>query len=121
MESEVIESSRFAGPRRRVQRLWKRTSPLVPRPARRPHRSAPAPTQSAAIVAPMQGTVVHIATELGQRVDSGELLLVMEAMKMEKPIRAPYAGYITDVAPQLGQTVNQGQPLVTLNPIDLTV
>ena len=60
------------------------------------------------LTAPMQGTIVKIAVEEGQEVAEGELVVVLEAMKMEQPINAHKAGTITGLAAEVGQTVTNG-------------
>ncbi|HEY7594144.1 MAG TPA: acetyl/propionyl/methylcrotonyl-CoA carboxylase subunit alpha [Actinophytocola sp.] len=64
-----------------------------------------------AITAPMQGTIVKIAVEDGQQVDAGELIVVLEAMKMENPVTAHKAGTVTGLAVSAGETVTQGSVL----------
>ena len=77
-----------------------------------PRRSGGAKAGAAAsgdaLTAPMQGTIVKIAVEEGQQVAAGELVVVLEAMKMEQPINAHRAGTITGLAAQVGQTVTNG-------------
>ena len=60
------------------------------------------------LTSPMQGTIVKIAVEEGQQVAAGELVVVLEAMKMEQPINAHKAGTITGLAAEVGQTVTNG-------------
>jgi acetyl-CoA/propionyl-CoA carboxylase biotin carboxyl carrier protein len=60
------------------------------------------------LTAPMQGTIVKIAVEEGQQVAEGELVVVLEAMKMEQPINAHKAGTITGLSAEVGQTVTNG-------------
>jgi acetyl-CoA/propionyl-CoA carboxylase biotin carboxyl carrier protein len=64
-----------------------------------------------AITAPMQGTIVKIAVEDGQQVEAGELIVVLEAMKMENPVTAQKAGTVTGLAVGAGETVTQGTVL----------
>jgi acetyl-CoA/propionyl-CoA carboxylase, biotin carboxylase, biotin carboxyl carrier protein len=61
-----------------------------------------------ALTAPMQGTIVKIAVEEGQVVEVGELVVVLEAMKMEQPINAHKAGTITGLTATVGLTVTNG-------------
>jgi acetyl-CoA/propionyl-CoA carboxylase biotin carboxyl carrier protein len=56
----------------------------------------------------MQGTVVKIAVEDGQEVEEGDLVVVIEAMKMEQPINAHKAGTISKLAAEVGETVGAG-------------
>jgi acetyl-CoA/propionyl-CoA carboxylase biotin carboxyl carrier protein len=60
------------------------------------------------VTAPMQGTIVKIAVEDGQQVEAGELIVVLEAMKMENPVTAHKAGTVTGLAVGTGETVSQG-------------
>ncbi|MCE1180444.1 MAG: ATP-grasp domain-containing protein [Micrococcales bacterium] len=63
------------------------------------------------LAAPMQGTIVKIAVEEGQEVAEGELVVVLEAMKMEQPINAHKAGVITGLSAEVGATVANGAAL----------
>ena len=56
----------------------------------------------------MQGTIVKIAVEEGQQVEAGDLVVVLEAMKMEQPITAHKAGTVTGLKATVGQTVTNG-------------
>jgi len=61
--------------------------------------------------APMQGTVTRVMAEEGQHVAAGQVLMLVEAMKMENPLRAPHAGIVTGIQVVAGDTVRQGEPL----------
>ncbi|MCC8243170.1 acetyl/propionyl/methylcrotonyl-CoA carboxylase subunit alpha [Saccharothrix luteola] len=67
-----------------------------------------------AIVAPMQGTVVKVAVSEGQQVEAGDLVLVLEAMKMENPVTAHKAGVITGLTAEPGASVTRGTVLAQL-------
>ena len=77
-----------------------------------PKRSSGSKGGSAAsgdsLTAPMQGTIVKIAVEDGQEVAEGDLVVVLEAMKMEQPINAHKSGTITGLSAEVGQTVTNG-------------
>jgi Acetyl/propionyl-CoA carboxylase, alpha subunit len=60
------------------------------------------------VITPMQGTIVKIAVEEGQVVEAGELVVVLEAMKMEQPINAHKSGTITGLTATVGLTVSNG-------------
>jgi biotin carboxyl carrier protein len=63
---------------------------------------------------PMPGKVVDVAVAPGDAVEAGDTLVVVEAMKMEHPIRAPRAGVVSEVTAVLGEMVSPGTALVTL-------
>jgi acetyl-CoA/propionyl-CoA carboxylase, biotin carboxylase, biotin carboxyl carrier protein len=67
-----------------------------------------------ALVSPMQGTIVKIVAPEGQRVSSGETIVVLEAMKMEQPLTAHKDGVVSELAVQVGQTVPAGQVICLL-------
>jgi acetyl-CoA/propionyl-CoA carboxylase biotin carboxyl carrier protein len=66
---------------------------------------------SGAVTAPMQGTIVKLAVEEGATVAVGDLVVVLEAMKMEQPLNAHKAGTITGLAAEVGATVSAGAVL----------
>ncbi|WP_106818077.1 acetyl/propionyl/methylcrotonyl-CoA carboxylase subunit alpha [Janibacter massiliensis] len=67
-----------------------------------------------AVTAPMQGTIVKCAVEEGQEVAEGDLVVVVEAMKMEQPINAHKAGTVTGLNATIGETVSSGAVLCEL-------
>ncbi|WP_019816502.1 acetyl/propionyl/methylcrotonyl-CoA carboxylase subunit alpha [Saccharomonospora saliphila] len=67
-----------------------------------------------AVTAPMQGTVVKVAVEEGQRVEAGDLVVVLEAMKMENPVTAHKSGTVTGLTAEVGGAVNQGAVLTEI-------
>jgi acetyl-CoA/propionyl-CoA carboxylase, biotin carboxylase, biotin carboxyl carrier protein len=68
------------------------------------------------ISAPMQGTVLRVAVADGDEVAAGQELLVVEAMKMENPLRAPHPGRVTGLQAAAGDTVAQGTVLCRVIP-----
>ncbi len=89
-------------------------------PAARPvvrNSAAPAPAAAPAggaskISAPLPGNVTKVLVSAGQAVKKGDVLLVMEAMKMENNITAEFDCKVTKIVAQVGQSVNQGDVLV---------
>jgi acetyl-CoA/propionyl-CoA carboxylase biotin carboxyl carrier protein len=67
-----------------------------------------------AVTAPMQGTVVKVAVEEGQEVAAGDLVVVLEAMKMENPVTAHKDGTITGLAVEAGAAITQGTVLAEI-------
>jgi biotin carboxyl carrier protein len=66
----------------------------------------------ASVKAPMPGLVVNIPVALGDAVERGQTVAVLEAMKMENDLPAPRSGVVKEIKVSQGQAVNQGQPLV---------
>ncbi|MFD4255424.1 acetyl/propionyl/methylcrotonyl-CoA carboxylase subunit alpha [Amycolatopsis thermoflava] len=66
------------------------------------------------VAAPMQGTIVKVAVEDGQQVEAGELLVVLEAMKMENPVTAHKSGTVTGLSVEVGAAVTQGASLLEI-------
>lgn len=66
------------------------------------------------VVAPMQGTIVKVAVADGDVVAAGDLVVVLEAMKMEQPLTAHKAGTVTGIAAEVGTTVQSGTTLLQI-------
>ncbi|WP_203231014.1 biotin carboxylase N-terminal domain-containing protein [Nocardioides caldifontis] len=86
--------------------------------AKKPKRSAGKKAGSAAsgdsVTSPMQGTVVKIAVEEGQSVSEGDTIVVIEAMKMEQPLKAHKAGTVSGLQAEVGATVTNGAVICEL-------
>jgi acetyl-CoA/propionyl-CoA carboxylase biotin carboxyl carrier protein len=86
----------------------------TPEPVVKRHRAKAAMLGGASgtgLTSPMQGTVVKIAVVDGQSVEIGDLVIVLEAMKMEQPLNAHKAGKITNLKAIIGETVSSGTVL----------
>jgi len=77
---------------------------------------APAQAAAGSLTAPMPGTVVRVEAAPGDAVTVGQVLVVLEAMKMEHSVRAPRGGTVARVGVTVGDAVNQGAVLAVLNP-----
>jgi len=86
----------------------------APKPVVKRHRAKQSMAGGAggtALTSPMQGTVVKIAVSEGDRVEVGDLVIVLEAMKMEQPLMAHKAGVISNLSAVIGATVSSGTAL----------
>ncbi|MEV0252026.1 acetyl/propionyl/methylcrotonyl-CoA carboxylase subunit alpha [Nocardia sp. NPDC050712] len=84
-----------------------------PKPRKRGGAGAGAASGDA-VTAPMQGTVVKVAVEEGQSVEAGDLIVVLEAMKMENPVNAHKAGVVTGLSVAAGAAITQGTVLAEI-------
>jgi 3-methylcrotonyl-CoA carboxylase alpha subunit len=81
------------------------------------HRGGRRPTtQQGSLAAPMPATVIRVLATPGQAVTRGDTLIVLEAMKMELPVRAAADGVVKAIHCREGQLVQPGVPLVEMNP-----
>lgn len=83
-----------------------------------PHQKAPtakAPAGDDAIQAPLAGTVARVLVEEGQSIEAGDVVLVLEAMKMETEITAPQSGVVSAVLVSAGTAVTAGQVLLQVD------
>lgn len=86
----------------------------APEPVVKRHRAKQSTSGAASgtgLTSPMQGTVVKVAVEEGQKVEAGELIIVLEAMKMEQPLNAHKSGVIKNLKAIIGETVASGTVL----------
>jgi len=86
----------------------------APEPVHKRHRAkqgASGASTGTALTSPMQGTVVKIAVTDGQQVEAGELIVVLEAMKMEQPLSAHRSGVVANLNATVGETVSSGSTL----------
>lgn len=86
-----------------------RTSPAVP------EKNSAVPKGASTVTAPMPGTILKIDVSAGDTVKKGQVLLILEAMKMENEITAPADGKIASVNVSKGSAVNAGDVLVSIS------
>ena len=79
-----------------------------------PAAAAPVAVAGEQVVSPMPGTMVKVNVKAGQAVKSGEVLAVLEAMKMENEIMAPHDATVVQVLVDVGAKVDTGTPIIVL-------
>ncbi|HET7432336.1 MAG TPA: biotin carboxylase N-terminal domain-containing protein [Nocardioides sp.] len=84
------------------------------KPKRAAGKKAGAAASGDAVTSPMQGTIVKVAVEEGQTVAEGDVVVVLEAMKMEQPLKAHKAGTVTGLQAEVGATVTNGAVICEL-------
>lgn len=93
-------------------------APVAAAPAAAPAPAAPAASVQAGttpVNSPMPGTILDVKVTVGQAVKEGDLVVVLEAMKMENEIYAPCAGTVAQILTNKGASVDTGAPLVTIS------
>jgi acetyl-CoA/propionyl-CoA carboxylase biotin carboxyl carrier protein len=78
------------------------------KPKRRATKKSASAASGDTLASPMQGTIVKIAVEEGQEVSEGDLVVVLEAMKMEQPLNAHRSGTIKGLAAEVGASISSG-------------
>lgn len=89
-------------------------APVAAAPAAAAPAAAAAPVSGTAVPAPLPGNVLSIKVNQGDSVAEGDVLLIIEAMKMENEVAAPCAGTVQQISVSVGQMVNTGDTLVVI-------
>jgi acetyl-CoA/propionyl-CoA/long-chain acyl-CoA carboxylase, biotin carboxylase, biotin carboxyl carrier protein len=85
-----------------------------PKKPKRAAKKAGAAASGDSVTSPMQGTIVKVSVEEGQVVAEGDVIVVLEAMKMEQPLKAHKAGTVTGLEAEVGATVTNGAVICEL-------
>ncbi len=97
------------------------SAPVAPKAAPAAPKAAPAPAAKSAgagsikVNAPMPGKIVAVKANVGDSVKKGQVIMVLEAMKMENDIVAPADGTIASIDAAVGNSVESGETIATLN------
>ena len=89
-------------------------TPAAPKPAT-PKAPAAASAGGAPVTAPMPGTILDVKVSVGQSIKKGDVICVLEAMKMENDIPSPQDGVVASINVQKGANVNANDVIITLN------
>jgi acetyl-CoA/propionyl-CoA carboxylase biotin carboxyl carrier protein len=84
------------------------------RKGKREKRGSRAAVSGDAVTSPMQGTIVKVSVSEGQEVAEGDAIVVLEAMKMEQPIKAHKSGTVTGLTAEVGASVSSGAVVCAL-------
>lgn len=90
-------------------------APVAAAPAAAPAAASPALAAGEVVKSPMPGNILKINVTVGQKVNEGDALLVLEAMKMENEVAAPKSGTVAQIIVSKGAVVETGAPLVVLS------
>ncbi len=113
VEVEEIQAGAAAAPARKPipAAAPKAAAPKAAAPKAAPARPAAAPAGAETVKAPMPGNILEVRVSDGQAVQAGDILFILEAMKMENEIMAPAAGTVSGVSVQKGSAVATGAVL----------
>lgn len=110
-EVEIEEVKSAAAP---APKAAPAAAPSAPAPKAAPAAPAAAPAGGTSIAAPMPGKITKVIASVGQTVKAGDVVLILEAMKMQNEITAPAAGTVKAVNVEVGKSVKVGEVMVVL-------
>ena len=114
VEVEEVAAGESTAPKAAPVAAAPKAAPAA-KPAAAPKAAAAPVAAGTKVNAPMPGTILDVKVSQGQAVKKGDILLILEAMKMENEILAPQDGSIAQVHVSKGASVNSGDVLVVLN------
>ncbi|HNY31486.1 MAG TPA: acetyl-CoA carboxylase biotin carboxyl carrier protein subunit [Fibrobacteria bacterium] len=88
----------------------------VPVPVWKPRKTDVLPGTENAVIAPIPGVIVQVDVKVGDRVAYGQVVCLLEAMKMRNPIRVARAGVVTEIKIKPGQHVHYHEQLIVVTP-----
>lgn len=91
------------------------SAPAAAPAAPAPKKAAPAPAGANDVACPLAAVVVAVNVKEGQQVKAGDLLVTLEAMKMNTPVNSPADGTVAKICVSAGQSVNEGEVLLSLS------
>lgn len=103
-----------------VEEITDGSAPVATAPVSAPVKPAPAPAsapekgEGESVSAPMSGTILDVKVSVGDSVTKGQVIMVLEAMKMENDIVSPCDGKVTSILAKKGDTVNPSDTLATV-------
>lgn len=109
MDVELIGANGAA-----VQPVAKAAAPVVSAPAAPAPAAKPAAASTGAVIAPMPGTILKVLKASGDAVKAGDVVLILEAMKMENEIFATASGTVSQIRVSAGDSVNTGDALIVI-------
>ncbi len=107
----VVAAPASAAPVEQAPRAPEGKPPANEKPQEKPK---PASAEGTSVNAPMPGSILEVKVSIGDSVAVGDVLIVLEAMKMENELTASQAGTVGQVLVKKGDTVNSGDPLIVL-------
>jgi biotin carboxyl carrier protein len=91
-------------------------SASVPVPVWKPRKTDVLPGTENSVIAPIPGVIVDVYVKVGDKVAYGQVVCLLEAMKMRNPLRAAKPGVVTELKIQAGQHVHYHEPLIVITP-----